>query len=383
MSVYEMSAESWLGEYETDADFKKWLRKQRNFHRAVIMRIFSTIATPLPGEALPPPTPVVVEPDRQKRGGQGGSGGKGEPEFAALPEGAVMEHLGSLAAATTREADAEAYVGALPMLAATLVPSAAPAIIGAAPVLVGGMSSAARILRESQATRDLVRSLPNVAHRTAQRIGRRANSGRPITPTRCARILADTAVEVLSESARSPEALSESQYDGLTLRALRILAKKSREAAAALWDRYQKMSDVQLRPYARRDAMARAVLDQRYPSNEEALRRALGRDYRPPHSATVIRYRPNSAKPWRRQLTSGNATPEEKRLFPGWRERMLATHTEARAVRMANLRPGDRLVILGQYNPCEPCRRAMQQAAQRSGATIRYSWMGGTETFPR
>jgi hypothetical protein len=129
--------------------------------------------------------------------------------------------------------------------------------------------------------------------------------------------------------------------------------------------------------------MARAVLDQRYPSNEDALRRALGKNYRPPHSATVIRYRPNSAKPWRRQLTSGNATPEEKRLFPDRFERSLATHTEARAVRIANLKPGDLLVIIGQYNPCEPCQRAMQSAALRSGATIRYSWMGGTATFPR
>lgn len=208
MSVYEMSAESWLGEAETDEDFKKRLRKLRNRRLAAIMRIFGLITQPLPGHALPPPPVVVVEPDRQKRGGQGGKGGSPETEFAARPEGAVMERLGSLAAATTREADAEAYVGALPMLAATLVPAAAPAIIGAAPVLIGGMSSAARILRESQATRDLVRSLPNVAHRTAQRIGRRANSGRPITPNRCARILADTAVEVLSEAALETGATS-------------------------------------------------------------------------------------------------------------------------------------------------------------------------------
>ena len=68
--------------------------------------------------------------------------------------------------------------------------------------MVGGMSSAARILRKNPATRDLVRSLPRVAHQTAQRVSRRAGSGRPLTPSHCARILADTAVEVLSEAAQ-------------------------------------------------------------------------------------------------------------------------------------------------------------------------------------
>jgi Pput_2613-like deaminase len=382
MPLYELSVESWLDEAETDEDLKNRLRKLRNRRLAAIMRIFSLITTPLPGHAVPPPPPPVVEPDRQKRGGQGGSR-ETEFELVAIPEGVVMERLGHLAATTPRGADAEAYAGALPMLAAKLVPAAAPALIRAAPVMVGGISGAARILRKNQATRDLVRSLPNVAHRTALEVGHRAARGQAVSPSTCSRILANTAVRVLSKKAVPPE-LSKSQYDALSFRALRKLAKENREAAAALWDRYQKMPDVELRPYARRDAMARAVLIQRYPSNEEKLARIReGKDHRPPHSATVIRYRPNSAKPWRHQLTSGNATPEEKRLFPDSRERGLATHTEARAVRMANLKPGDFLSIMGQYDPCRFCRQAMQTAALRSGATIRYNWMGGTETFPQ
>jgi hypothetical protein len=371
-----------LFELETDEELKKRLRKQRNRRLAAIMRIFSLITSPLPGPAVPPPPVVVVESDRQKRGGQGG-GRETEFELAALPESEVMKRLGGLIALTENEADAEAYAGALPMLAAKLVPAAAPALTRAAPAMVGGISCAARILRKDEATRNLVRLLPNVAHRTALQVGQRASRGQPVSPNTCARILAETAVKVLREAPPS-EALSESQYDALSFRKLRELAVKNREAAAALWDRYQRIPDVKLRPFARRDAMARAVLDQRYPSNKEELARIRqSKNTRPPHSATAIRYRPNSSKPWRYQLTSGSPTPEEKRLFPNDRERARATHTEARAVRMANLKPGDVLSIMGQYNPCWFCRQAMQTAALRSGATIRYSWMGGTETFPQ
>lgn len=295
-----------------------------------------------------------------------------------------MDHLGRHAASTRSEAEAGACAGALPMLAAALVPSAAPSILAAAPTMITGMSNAARVLREHQDTRDLVQSLPRVARRTALRVGQWAGSGHPVTPNDCARILADTTVRVLGEEAgANPESSSEAPYDGLDLRALRALARKDRDAALSLWGRYQNMSDVELRRRSsRKDGTARAVLDRRTPSNEAALKRALGTDYRPPHSASVTRYRTGAA-PWRRQLRSGNATPEEAIRFPGWRERMLATHTEARAVRMANLKHGDHLSIIGQYNPCWYCRQAMQEAARRSGATIRYSWMGGTATFPR
>ena len=207
-------------EFETDEELKKRLRKQRNRRLAAIMRIFGLITTPLPGPAVPPPPIVVVESDRQKRGGQGGSR---ESELAVLPEAAVMEHLGGLVASTENEADAEAYAGALPMLAARLVPAAAPAIIGAAPAMVGGMSNAARVLRESDATRDLARSLPKVAHRTAVRVARQASRGGTVTPSSCARILADTAVRVLSEAALEtarPQGLPEIVFDYNTHREL-------------------------------------------------------------------------------------------------------------------------------------------------------------------
>jgi hypothetical protein len=200
MSVHELSTESWLGELETDEERKKRLRKARNRRLAAIMRIFGLIMTPLQEPAVPPPLPPVVEPDphRRSRGGQGGSR---EVELAALPEAAVMDRLGRLAAATPNEAHAEAFVGALPTLAATLVPAAAPALVGAASQMASGMSSAARVLRESDQTRDLVCWLPTVARRTALRVGHQVARGHPVTPQTCTRILADTAMRVLSEAA--------------------------------------------------------------------------------------------------------------------------------------------------------------------------------------
>ena len=113
MSAYEMAVESWLGESETGEEFRKRLRKLRNFRRAVILQIFSTITQPLPNDAIPPPPVVVVQPERKDRGGQGGSR---EDEFATMPGAAVLQRVGRLAATVPREADAEAYAGALPML---------------------------------------------------------------------------------------------------------------------------------------------------------------------------------------------------------------------------------------------------------------------------
>src|ERR1700752_3657073 len=112
VSSLEMSTESSLDEFETDEERRKRLRKLRNRRLAVIMRIYALIHPPPTEPVLPPPPPPVVEvdPRRRRRGGQGGSR---EDERAALPEAAVMERLGRLAASTRSEADAEAYVGAL------------------------------------------------------------------------------------------------------------------------------------------------------------------------------------------------------------------------------------------------------------------------------
>jgi nucleic acid/nucleotide deaminase of polymorphic system toxin len=96
---------------------------------------------------------------------------------------------------------------------------------------------------------------------------------------------------------------------------------------------------------------------------------------RPPHTARVTVIRDGKTivdKP----VTSGGMTPEEAAL--GFPKSTLATHTEARAMRNYPLKPGDQMVIRGQYSPCPTCRGAMNSAAKTHGATITYEWPGGT-----
>ena len=170
------------------------------------------------------------------------------------------------------------------------------------------------------------------------------------------------------------------RYDALDIASLRRAARTDREAAVALLKRYEKMSDFEIfRRYTEEaDETAAAIIRQRYPSNEAALRRILGSDYRPPHHATAVLQR-GGMEVRREQLVSGGMTAEERAL--GFPKNILATHTEARAVTRLELRSGDFLEIRGQYDPCGSCVRAMQEAATGSGATIRYWWPSGSRTF--
>ena len=160
---------------------------------------------------------------------------------------------------------------------------------------------------------------------------------------------------------------------------LRQAAKTDRDAAHALLDRYKKMSDFEVfRRFAdEADETAAAEIRRRFPSNEAALRKVLGKEYRPPHSAEAILTRDGKVVT-RRPLQSGGVKdlPEEIRA-QGFRKRNAATHTEAKAVREIELHRGDVLEIRGQYNPCDSCVRAMQDAADKTGATIKYWWPGG------
>jgi hypothetical protein len=111
---------------------------------------------------------------------------------------ALMEHLAHRAAETESEAEAEALIGALIPLAARVVPRAAPAIMRASPQLARGIAGATRVLRASPATRPLVRTMPQIARRTAASIARQAAGGRPVTPQRAVTTLARQTSRTLS-----------------------------------------------------------------------------------------------------------------------------------------------------------------------------------------
>jgi hypothetical protein len=167
-------------------------------------------------------------------------------------------------------------------------------------------------------------------------------------------------------------------YESMSLAQLRRLAATDKAAADALLDRYRAMPDAQLRKMGRDDQTAQAVLRQRTVPNDADLAKALGNEYRPPHSATVTVKR-GGVEVSRAELTSGNMTPTEAAL--GYPRNSLATHTEARAVRNPALEQGDVMTIMGQYDPCTSCRNAMFTASRWLGITIHYMWSGGTVTF--
>ncbi|QJW82249.1 hypothetical protein [Burkholderia glumae] len=91
------------------------------------------------------------------------------------------------------------------------------------------------------------------------------------------------------------------------------------------------------------------------------------------HTATVTVQSAGGAHRNCGRFESGNMTPEERAL--GFPQSSLATHTEARAVAQVPLKPGDHMVIDGQYPPCPSCKGKMNARALESGATIQYNWV--------
>jgi hypothetical protein len=74
---------------------------------------------------------------------------------------------------------------------------------------------------------------------------------------------------------------------------------------------------------------------------------------------------------------SGNMTPDEAAL--GFPKSTLATHTEARITRELHPQavPGDRLVIEGEYPPCNSCKGKMNGFKGATGADVEYKWPVG------
>jgi hypothetical protein len=105
-----------------------------------------------------------------------------------------MEHLGHAAAETESDLEAEAFLGALVPLAASLVPS----IINSVPQLAAGIGKIGRVLRRQGSGRSLIRALPATLMQTATGLAEReTQAGRPTRPEDAVRALARTADRVL------------------------------------------------------------------------------------------------------------------------------------------------------------------------------------------
>ncbi|RMS63399.1 hypothetical protein ALP62_101787 [Pseudomonas syringae pv. aceris] len=71
---------------------------------------------------------------------------------------------------------------------------------------------------------------------------------------------------------------------------------------------------------------------------------------------------------------SGNMTPDEAAL--GFSKSTLATHAEARITRELHhlAVPGDKLVVEGEYPPCNSCKGKMNSFKGATGADVEYRW---------
>jgi autotransporter-associated beta strand protein len=103
----------------------------------------------------------------------------------------------------------------------------------------------------------------------------------------------------------------------------------------------------------------------------------LGTEFNPEaHNLIAKQYR-NGELISERQFMSGELTDSELALAremgvePEWR----IGDTENRVVRAIELQEGDRLVLHGQFAPCESCQAAMMEKALTSGAEIQYRYL--------
>ncbi|MDQ0617407.1 hypothetical protein [Arthrobacter globiformis] len=163
-----------------------------------------------------------------------------------------------------------------------------------------------------------------------------------------------------------------------------LVKKKDKMAAEALAIRYEGWSTTRKglsrlrRAMANGDQIAKQVWENRLPENTK-LAAYVGKkgDERPiPHEATVKVTDSQGKVTWHpKPFRSGEMTSEQKKL--GYPKAQESTHTEIKAIAEAPLNAGDTLWISGQYDPCDPCQKAMIRASE-GGRTVDYWWQWGT-----
>jgi hypothetical protein len=235
MNEYEFESE-WEGEYEYEGEYEGEFEGEEFFGRIanlarraasnpMLRRVGLQAARAALGglRGMGPAGGAAASilggmlPQREYEGeyeyeGEGEFEYEGEYESFANPqrrlsrEAMLMAHLGNSAAAAESEDEAEAFIGALIPLASRLIPRIAPAVMRAAPQLIRGMSNVAQRLRANPATRQLVRTLPQIARNTVGQMARQAAAGQPVTPQAAVRTLARQTARVIGSPQQAARA---------------------------------------------------------------------------------------------------------------------------------------------------------------------------------
>jgi hypothetical protein len=116
-----------------------------------------------------------------------------ECEAAPQPE-ALAEALAAMASHVESSAEAETYTGAL---TARIIPITSHSMRQISPKLIKGAAALTRILRQSPATRPLVKTVPTIVARTSNILAQRAAQEKAITPETAARVMAAETRKVL------------------------------------------------------------------------------------------------------------------------------------------------------------------------------------------
>lgn len=129
-----------------------------------------------------------------------------EAEFES--EG-FLGNLASLASYSNREAEAEAYAGAL---AATSLPLQSPAIRKLSPHLIKGSAALTRTLRKSPKSSGLVKLLPTILKRVSKKLLHLSAQGKRLTPTIAGHIMMKETQKILGSPHHAAQALGVSSY---------------------------------------------------------------------------------------------------------------------------------------------------------------------------
>ena len=116
----------------------------------------------------------------------------------ALRNICTMEHFAALAAESESEAEAEAFIGAIVPFLANMAPTIAKAV----PAIVSGAAKVGRQLWRDPSTRQMVRSIPTIARRTAADLLGHYGGGKHVTLQDAGRAFSRHAAPVL----RAPDA---------------------------------------------------------------------------------------------------------------------------------------------------------------------------------
>lgn len=150
--------------------------------------------------------------------------GESDLESQILDE--MMEQLGLNAANAQSESEAaEAFLPLIPMLAAKLLPMAAKAIplaskvapklistvMKSAPQMNKAIKGLTKTLYRKPGGKQLIRTVPTIARRTAMSMAKQIAQGRPVTPQTAVRTFAGQANKVLSNPKQTVQALARSR----------------------------------------------------------------------------------------------------------------------------------------------------------------------------